>query len=68
MYFYAIVDNNSEDTCLPPEYALKIFEKYKFKTVKFFKFLGIKDRTELISTLKEIYKNVKFFNFIILDI
>lgn len=61
MHFYAIVDNNSEDTCLPPEYSLKIFEKFKLKSVKFNRYLDIKDPSCLLKTIKEIFKNVKYF-------
>lgn len=34
LHFYAIVENNSVETCIPPEEAYQVFNKFGFKTVE----------------------------------
>ena len=56
--FYAIVDNNSGYTCLPPVAAFGFFRKYNLETVSVRK-LGCYDKiSELYNSLKGVYKEI----------
>ena len=58
IHFFAIVDNNSTVTCIPPTEAFTIFRKYQLTHVKYID-VGVYDNwNELNQTLKAIYTDV----------
>ena len=58
LHFVAIVDNQSMITCIPPEEAFDIFDKYGLTHVKYTKYGYYKDWKQLNEALKKIYSSV----------
>jgi len=57
LHFYAIVENNSVETCIPPEEAYQVFNKFGFKTVEIEKH-ETKSWGEFNTTLFDLYKRI----------
>lgn len=58
LIFYAIVQNNSERTCIPPDQAYELFRRYGFSTVQSSCMREFKDFTTLNNHLKMLYCKV----------
>lgn len=56
--FVAAVDNESTVTCIPPEEAQSIFDKYKLPHVKYVKYDQFKDWKSFNNGLKKIFTDV----------
>lgn len=57
LHFYAIVENDSTETCIPPEEAYQVFNKFDLKTVEIEKH-ETKSWSEFNSTLFDLYKRI----------
>jgi len=58
LFFYAIVDHNSEKSCIPPHLTYEFFKKYNFSTVSIKDFGIVKSFNDLKKQLKEIFESV----------
>ena len=58
IYFVAIVDNYSQDTCISPTEAFKVFDKFKLSCVKDMDLGIFDDWISLNKSLKQIYIDV----------
>lgn len=58
IYFYALIKNNGEDTCFPPNVTENFCKKYGLKTVGLFSRETVKDFSSLKIALAENFKRI----------